>query len=108
MDKNYFRKLLKLNRLPKYEDLNDSYKVLIGDNIDDYKNSIIPKKWVVRQNYSQFICNWYNKNINNIHPHIYGSFKYIRSDGAFSDHIPDGYEEIPGEVMENYIKKGLI
>ena len=49
MDKNYFRKLLKLNRLPQYEDLNDSYKVLIGDNIDDYKNSIIPKKWVVRK-----------------------------------------------------------
>jgi len=66
----------------------------------------LPKKWCIRQNTDQIVCDWFNKKFN-LNAALNGSFKYINSDGWYCDDNHDmeygDYTEITFEQFKRYV-----
>lgn len=66
----------------------------------------LPKKWCIRQNTDQIVCDWFNKKFN-LNAALNGSFKYVNSDGWYCEE-KDGmeygdYTEITFEQFKQYV-----
>ena len=66
----------------------------------------LPKKWCIRQNTDQIVCDWFNKKFN-LNAALNGSFKYVNSDGWYCDDNHDmeygDYTEITFQQFKQYV-----
>lgn len=66
----------------------------------------LPKKWCIRQNTDQIVCDWFNKKFN-LNASLDGSFKYVNSDGWYCDDNHDmeygDYTEITLQQFKQYV-----
>lgn len=94
--------------LPAY-----SVKDFIAE-LDDAQNSTndftLPEKWCIKQNISEVVCNWFEKNNKYGHkPQLKGTFKFLCYPEEnsfyhiFSNEIPDGYTEITFDQFKKYV-----
>lgn len=66
----------------------------------------LPKKWCIRQNTDQIVCDWFNKKFN-LNAALNGSFKYVNSDGWYCEekgrYEYSDYTEITFEQFKQYV-----
>ena len=71
----------------------------------------LPKKWCIRQNTDQIVCDWFNKKFD-LNSALNGNFKYINSDGWYwdeSQYVKYGdYTEITFEQFLEHVLKQTI
>lgn len=98
--KNDFKKLLRLNKLPEFENLTESQKSLVSE--EEYRKVafILPPNWKIRitQNSKRFLDKWRSSGT------LSSTEGFIRSpDGYFGDGEHNGLPEITLEQFKKYV-----